>query len=140
MATGVDVLKALDALAYLKGASGRLELVGTHPSGAQVYVDYAHTPDRARQCIEGAPPAREEPAHRRLRRRRRSRRRQAPADGAGGGIADRIIVTDDNPRNESPAAIRRAVIGGAPNADEIADRRAAIRTGVSALKEGATFF
>jgi len=45
-------------------------------------------------------------------------------------------VTDDNPRNESPAAIRRAVLGGAPNADEIADRRAAIRTGVSALHEG----
>jgi UDP-N-acetylmuramoyl-L-alanyl-D-glutamate--2,6-diaminopimelate ligase len=50
--------------------------------------------------------------------------------------SDRVIVTDDNPRSESPAAIRRAVLGGALEADEIGDRRAAIRTAVASLKEG----
>ncbi len=137
IATGVDALMALDALSDLKGASGRLELVGTHPSGAQVYVDYAHTPDALATALKALRP--------------HATRKLVVVFGAGGdrdpgkrplmgqaaeGNADRLIVTDDNPRNESPGAIRRAVIGGAPNADEIADRRAAIRTAVSALKEG----
>ncbi len=50
--------------------------------------------------------------------------------------ADRVIVTDDNPRSEDPAAIRDAVREGAPNAREIGDRRVAIRAAVAELKEG----
>ena len=69
----------------LKGASGRLELVGTHPSGAQVFVDYAHTPDALANALQALAPARRGTADRRLRRRRRPRSRQAPADGRGGG-------------------------------------------------------
>jgi UDP-N-acetylmuramoyl-L-alanyl-D-glutamate--2,6-diaminopimelate ligase len=60
-----------------------------------------------------------------------------------GGIAameaDRVIVTDDNPRSENPAAIRAAIVGGAPgatNVREIGDRREAIRAAVAALQPG----
>ena len=42
-------------------------------------------------------------------------------------LADIVIVTDDNPRSEDPAAIRAAVLKGCPEAEEIADRSAAIR-------------
>ncbi len=56
IATGVDAAKALDALSHLKGASGRLELVGTHPSGAQVFVDYAHTPDALANALQALRP------------------------------------------------------------------------------------
>ncbi|MGO4839894.1 Mur ligase family protein, partial [Rhizobiaceae sp. 2RAB30] len=45
IATGTEAGKALAALEKLKGASGRLELVGTTAEGAPVYVDYAHKPD-----------------------------------------------------------------------------------------------
>ena len=136
-ATGVEALKALDALADLKGASGRLELVGMHPSGAQVYVDYAHTPDALTNALKALRP--------------HAQRKLVVVFGAGGDRdpgkrflmgqaaqenSDRVIVTDDNPRSESPAAIRRAILGGAPEADEIGDRRAAIRTAVASLKEG----
>ena len=41
--------------------------------------------------------------------------------------ADRVIVTDDNPRSENPAAIRRAILHGARRRNEIGDRREAIR-------------
>jgi UDP-N-acetylmuramoyl-L-alanyl-D-glutamate--2,6-diaminopimelate ligase len=41
-------------------------------------------------------------------------------------MADVVIVTDDNPRSEDPAAIRAAVLRGAPGATDIADRRTAI--------------
>jgi len=137
IATGVEATLAMNALAELKGASGRLELVGVHPSGAQVFVDYAHTPDALANALKALRP--------------HARRKLVVVFGAGGdrdpgkrplmgqaaeGHADLLIVTDDNPRHENPAAIRKAVIGGAPNAEEIGDRRTAIRTAISALKEG----
>ena len=137
IATGVDTETALDALSALKGASGRLELVGTHPSGAMVFVDYAHTPDALANALQALRP--------------HADGRLVVVFGAGGdrdagkrplmgaaaaANADRLIVTDDNPRSEDPAAIRRAIIAGAPGAEEIGDRRRAIRTAVSGLKRG----
>ncbi|MCY4431263.1 MAG: UDP-N-acetylmuramoyl-L-alanyl-D-glutamate--2,6-diaminopimelate ligase, partial [Rhodospirillales bacterium] len=50
--------------------------------------------------------------------------------------ADRVTVTDDNPRSEDPAAIRAQVLGGAPDADETGDRFEAIDAALAALAEG----
>ena len=50
--------------------------------------------------------------------------------------ADRVIVTDDNPRSEQPAAIRAAILAAAPGATEIGDRAEAIRAGIAALQAG----
>jgi UDP-N-acetylmuramoyl-L-alanyl-D-glutamate--2,6-diaminopimelate ligase len=50
--------------------------------------------------------------------------------------ADRLIVTDDNPRSEDPAVIRAAILAAAPGATEIGDRREAIRAAVAALEAG----
>jgi UDP-N-acetylmuramoyl-L-alanyl-D-glutamate--2,6-diaminopimelate ligase len=50
--------------------------------------------------------------------------------------ADLVIVTDDNPRSEDPAAIRKEALAGVPGAREIGDRAEAIRTGIAALKSG----
>ncbi|MFM8800545.1 MAG: glutamate ligase domain-containing protein, partial [Tagaea sp.] len=50
--------------------------------------------------------------------------------------ADRVIVTDDNPRSEDPANIRAAILAAAPGALEIAPREAAIREAVAALQAG----
>ncbi len=137
IATGVEATKALLSLGELKGASGRLELVGVHPSGAQVFVDYAHTPDALANALKAL--------------RRHAARNLVVVFGAGGNrdpgkrplmgeaaaaVADRLIVTDDNPRNEDAAAIRKAVIGGAPKAEEIGDRGTAIRAAVLTLGEG----
>jgi UDP-N-acetylmuramoyl-L-alanyl-D-glutamate--2,6-diaminopimelate ligase len=51
-------------------------------------------------------------------------------------LADRVIVTDDNPRSEPPAEIRRQVLAGCPGAAEIGDRAEAIRTAVAGLGPG----
>ncbi len=50
--------------------------------------------------------------------------------------ADRVIVTDDNPRSEDPAAIRAAIMAAAHGAIEIGDRREAIRTAIAELRPG----
>ncbi|MDT8872587.1 cyanophycin synthetase [Komagataeibacter rhaeticus] len=51
-------------------------------------------------------------------------------------LADRVIVTDDNPRTEQPAAIRAAIMAAAPGAVEIDDRRQAIAAGLGLLGPG----
>ena len=51
-------------------------------------------------------------------------------------LADRVYVTDDNPRSEDPAAIRRAILAAAPGAVEIGDRREAIAAAIADLRAG----
>jgi UDP-N-acetylmuramoyl-L-alanyl-D-glutamate--2,6-diaminopimelate ligase len=55
---------------------------------------------------------------------------------AAAGVADRIYITDDNPRGEEPAAIRRAILAAAPQAIEIGDRRTAIEAAIAGLAPG----
>ena len=52
------------------------------------------------------------------------------------GIADVVIVTDDNPRGEAPEEIRRQILTGCPNAIEIGNRREAIIRTMSLIQPG----
>ena len=135
--SGVPVNTALQAIEALKGAPGRLELVGTVPSGGRVFVDYSHTPaslttalatlrpySSGRLIVLGGAGGDRDPGKRPLMG-------EAMAKGA-----DMVIVTDDNPRSEDPAEIRRAILEGCPDAAEIADRGAAIAEGVRMLGAG----
>ncbi|HEY5819502.1 MAG TPA: UDP-N-acetylmuramoyl-L-alanyl-D-glutamate--2,6-diaminopimelate ligase [Mesorhizobium sp.] len=138
-ATGTDAGKALRALEKLKGASGRLELVGTAANGAPVYVDYAHKPDALENVLASVRPF--------------TTGRVIVVFGCGGDrdrgkrpimgeiatrLADVAIVTDDNPRSEVPQDIRAAIMAAAPGAIEIADRHQAIREAVALLHAGDT--
>ncbi len=131
--SGADKHRAVAALETLKGAKGRLELVGRHNGGA-IFVDYAHSPDALRNALQSLRPY----ARGKLvvvfgcgGDRDRAKR---PAMGAiAHDLADRVIVTDDNPRTEEPAAIRSQILAAAAGAEEIGDRRAAIAAAVAAL-------
>jgi UDP-N-acetylmuramoyl-L-alanyl-D-glutamate--2,6-diaminopimelate ligase len=136
IATGSDAAGTFAALAQLKGAKGRLEQVGEN-NGAPIFVDYAHKPDAMAKALEALRP-------------------YAPARlivvfGCGGDrdigkrammgaiaarLADRVVVTDDNPRSEDPAAIRAAILQSAPGAIEIGDRREAIHASIADLRQG----
>ncbi|MFL5002965.1 MAG: UDP-N-acetylmuramoyl-L-alanyl-D-glutamate--2,6-diaminopimelate ligase [Xanthobacteraceae bacterium] len=136
IATDSDPANVFAALEGLKGARGRLELVGDK-NGAPIFVDYAHKPDALAKALEALRPY--------------VRRRLTVVFGCGGDRdrgkrpmmgaiavdkADRVIVTDDNPRSENPAAIRAAILAAAPGAIEIGDRGAAIRQAVTDLEQG----
>jgi UDP-N-acetylmuramoyl-L-alanyl-D-glutamate--2,6-diaminopimelate ligase len=136
LATGEDPSAVFAALASLEGAKGRLELVGDR-RGAPVFVDYAHKPDALAKALEALRPY--------------TKRRLVVVLGAGGDRdqgkrpimgaiaiekADRVIVTDDNPRSEDPAAIRTAILAAAPGALEIGDRGTAIAQAVADLEPG----
>ena len=134
MAGGVPPLDAVATLGRLQGVRGRLERVARHPNGASVYVDYAHTPDALKTvltalrphtkgqlvCVFGCGGDRD--------------REKRPVMGAIARLlADRAVVTDDNPRTEPPDTIRSAIMDACPDAVEIGDRADAIATAIREL-------
>lgn len=136
IATGAEPAQAFAALENLTGAKGRLELVGNR-NGAPIFIDYAHKPDALKKALESLRPY--------------ASGRLTLVFGAGGDRdtgkrpimgrvavegADRVIVTDDNPRSENPAQIRAAILADAPSAVEIGDRAEAIRKAITDLKAG----
>ena len=137
IAAGGPEEEAVLGLERLRGARGRMELVGRARPGAAVFVDYAHTPDALRQALAALRPY--------------VKGRLVVVFGAGGDrdagkrpqmgavaaeLADVVIVTDDNPRSEDPAEIRAQVLAGCPQAREIGDRAEAIAAAISMLRAG----
>jgi UDP-N-acetylmuramoyl-L-alanyl-D-glutamate--2,6-diaminopimelate ligase len=136
LALGDPAEKVFTALETLKGAPGRLELVAHTRGQAAIYVDYAHTPDAIETVLKALRP------HVKGRLHilfgcggDRDRGKRPLMAQAAARLADSVIVTDDNPRSEDPAAIRREALKGAPAAREIPGRAEAIREAIAALGE-----
>lgn len=133
LATGGAAAQVFDAVARLQPVRGRLERAAISQSGAPVYVDYAHTPDALEAAIAALRP---HVAGKLITvfgaGGDRDAGKRAPMGAAAVAGSDLVIVTDDNPRGEDPAAIRAAVLEGAAGAIEIGDRRAAIAAAIAA--------
>ncbi len=134
VACGEAASRMIEIVPHLVGVPGRIERVARHPNGAPIYVDYSHKPGALEAVLRALRP--------------HARGRLVVVFGCGGDrdrgkrplmgevaarLADRAIVTDDNPRSEDPAVIRREILAGAPGAVEIGDRRQAIRQAVAEL-------
>jgi UDP-N-acetylmuramoyl-L-alanyl-D-glutamate--2,6-diaminopimelate ligase len=116
----------------VQGVRGRLERAVITRAGAPVYVDYAHTPDAIEAAVEALRPH----AEGRLiivfgAGGDRDVGKRAEMGAAAARLADHVIVTDDNPRSEDPAAIRRVILQGAAGAREVPGRREAIAAAVA---------
>ncbi len=136
IASGGEIGLALHALESLKGASGRLELVGVTGTGASVFVDYAHTPDALENAIMALKPYAKGKLHVVFGcGGDRDKGKRPLMAAAVAKNADVAYLTDDNPRTEDPAQIRMEALVGAPNAIEIGDRAKAIATAVAALQQ-----
>lgn len=137
IASGAEPADALNALGDLEPVRGRMELAGHNAKGAPIYVDYAHTPDALEKVLSALRPHTEGRLH--------------VVFGCGGDRdtgkrplmgrvadehADRVIVTDDNPRTEDPGAIRAEILKACPGAKEIGDRQQAISAAIGALDGG----
>jgi UDP-N-acetylmuramoyl-L-alanyl-D-glutamate--2,6-diaminopimelate ligase len=134
---GAEPATATRMLSKLSGVSGRLEKVGARANGAPVYVDYAHTPDALATVLRALRP--------------HVSGRLIVVFGCGGDrdtgkrpemgvvaarLAERVIITDDNPRTEDPAEIRAAILNECAGASEIGDRAEAICTAIDDLNAG----
>ena len=137
MATGGEWATTFTAMQRVAPVRGRLERAVISRAGVPIYVDYAHTPDALEAAIAALRPHVDG--------------RLITVFGAGGDrdqgkrpqmgavatrLSDVVIVTDDNPRSEDPAAIRSAIMAGAPGATEVGGRREAIAEAVRIAREG----
>jgi len=136
IAAGEKAEAVIAALAHLAGVPGRLDVVGQRNGGLAV-VDYAHKPEALEAALAALRPF--------------ATGKLICVFGCGGDRdkgkrpimgriavenADLTIVTDDNPRSEVPAAIRREILAGAVGATEIGDRAAAINAAVAMMGAG----
>ncbi len=137
VATDCETDAAIAALERLKGVPGRVQRIARRDDGVAVYVDYAHTPDALAAVLDALRP--------------HTVGRLWVVFGCGGDRdagkrpemgriaaerADRVVVTDDNPRSEDPALIRQQVRQACPAAVEIAGRGEAIAFAVAGLEPG----
>jgi UDP-N-acetylmuramoyl-L-alanyl-D-glutamate--2,6-diaminopimelate ligase len=134
LAESIGVRDALHLVPKLVGVRGRLECAAVLANGAAAYVDYAHTPDAIERVLMALRPH----AAGRLvivfgAGGDRDRGKRPLMGAAAARLADAVIVTDDNPRSEAPAVIRKEILAACPRAIEIGDRRAAIEAGLEML-------
>ena len=136
LAAGAPAMLVFEALGRLRGVPGRLERVGVF-NAAPVFVDYAHKPEALSYALAALRPfvsgklvvvfgcgGDRDPGKRPIMGRIAAEK------------ADRVIVTDDNPRSEDPASIRAAIMAAAPGAFEVGDRALAIQHAVALLEPG----
>ncbi|MFN2527335.1 MAG: UDP-N-acetylmuramoyl-L-alanyl-D-glutamate--2,6-diaminopimelate ligase [Candidatus Baltobacteraceae bacterium] len=128
---GIDLHKAAAGLATLAPVRGRMEHLSG--GGVNVIVDYAHTPDALENALRTV--------------RETTKGKVIVVFGAGGDrdrgkrpqmgkvaaqLADRIVITSDNPRGEEPGEIAADIVAGIGNKpyDLILERREAIETAI----------
>jgi UDP-N-acetylmuramoyl-L-alanyl-D-glutamate--2,6-diaminopimelate ligase len=137
---GVNFTRATEALAESIAPPGRMQSFGGERNRPLAIVDYAHSPDALEKALRAA--------------RSHARGRLICVFGCGGdrdpgkrplmggiaeSLADLVYVTDDNPRSEDPAQVRRQVLEGmrAPaRAIEVGDRSQAIAMAVATGQGG----
>jgi UDP-N-acetylmuramoyl-L-alanyl-D-glutamate--2,6-diaminopimelate ligase len=141
-ATGFHFEEIITKLPEVKAVKGRLEKVSDQGSLYHIFIDYAHTPDSLEKTLLE------------LQKIKLAKGLLKVIFGCGGNrdiskrplmgqiaeqLADQIIITDDNPRNEQASLIRQQIILGITNSDkliEIADRKTAIISTINNLQEG----
>ena len=136
-----EIIDLIAKLSELKNIQGRMELVANYNS-ASIYIDYAHSPDALLNSIDSA---------RKMQNSQKTTGRIIVLFGCGGNrdkekrplmgkiaskYADLVIITDDNPRNEDPKAIRTEIISGCNlnKTIEIANRKEAIAKAIKMLE------
>jgi UDP-N-acetylmuramoyl-L-alanyl-D-glutamate--2,6-diaminopimelate ligase len=137
LATGGEEELVFHALESLKGARGRIDLVAKSQTGAPIFIDYSHKPDALEKAILALRPYVKGKLHVIFGCGGDRDKGKRPIMGEiAARLADKVYVTDDNPRNEDAAVIRAEIMVGCPGAVEIGDRAKAIRAAVDALNSG----
>ncbi len=137
VASGANVDEAAFALEKVESVPGRMQRVTNPNNDFSVFVDYSHTPDALQKALDVLKPL--------------TKGKLWVVFGCGGDrdkgkrplmgkiaidIADNVIVTDDNPRSEDSASIRKEILETAIQAEEISDRQKAIEHAISNMQKG----
>ncbi len=136
-ALGVPAATCAEAIASAGQVPGRFQAVDAGQPFA-VIVDYAHTPDSLENVLRAARELTEGRLHVVFGAGGDRDRGKRPQMGEiAARLADRVIVTSDNPRSEDPAAIIDEILAGTgPDVDHLVDRREAIERALADAREG----
>lgn len=137
LATGVSIETICAALSELKGEAGRLEYMGANAAGALIFIDYAHKVEALENVLEALKPYADNHLHVVFGcGGDRDQGKRALMGAVASKLADKVIVTDDNPRSEDPTSIRAAIMAQAPQGIEIGDREEAIGHAIEKAAKG----
>ncbi len=137
MGSGGDLSAALAALPDISNVPGRMELVAKSYDGAGIYVDYAHTPDALETVLRALRPHAENKIVAVIGCGGDRDKGKRPVMGKiAADLADKVYVTDDNPRTENPDDIRSEIMAACPGATEMGDRAKAIELAIKAAGAG----
>jgi UDP-N-acetylmuramoyl-L-alanyl-D-glutamate--2,6-diaminopimelate ligase len=135
---GINFQQIVDKLPKLEAVQGRMQRITAIDHEYQVFVDYAHTPDALKKSLQE------------LKFLKKEEGDLYVLFGCGGDrdalkrpimgkiaseIADKVIITDDNPRTEDSKKIRKEIAEYASGAQEICDRKKAIINTIANLKK-----
>ena len=137
--SGIPIIKCLTAIKKISQIPGRLENIKIPKElkkKISIFIDYAHTPDALQKSLETL---------------KKKSSKLSVVFGCGGNrdkkkrplmgkiahdLADKVYITDDNPRYESPKKIRKEIISKCPNAIEVKNRYLAIMKAIKNCEEG----
>ncbi len=124
-------------LSDLTPPAGRLENVGSTPNGAQIFVDYAHTPDALERVLISLRAHTQNQLHCLFGcGGNRDTGKRAQMGKIANRLADKVYITDDNPRNEDPKLIREQIKSACIKGEEFDNRRMAIHHVIQNLQAG----
>ena len=138
--SGLKFKKIVKKINKIKSVNGRLEIVGKIKNNSKVILDYAHTPDALKNCLQNI--------HDQFLGRKvsivfgcggdRDKTKRSQMGKIANNFCDKIYLTDDNPRNESPKKIRRAIKKSIKKNKlfEISSRQKAISSAINNLNSG----
>tara|TARA_B100000767_G_scaffold35601_1_gene30174 strand:+ start:3400 stop:6246 length:2847 start_codon:yes stop_codon:yes gene_type:complete len=138
--SGLKFEKIVKTINKVKPVSGRLEEVGNLKNKSRVLLDYAHTPDALKACLQSL---KEQFKDKKISivfgcGGNRDKSKRSIMGKISNYYCDKIYLTDDNPRNENPKKIRSSIKKQINKANffEISDRSEAIQKAILNLKTG----
>ena len=125
----------IKSLKKMQSPPGRSETISLKKISSKVIVDYAHTPDALQNILKANTIRNKKPSLVFGCGGNRDKAKRKLMGKIAFELAGRVIVTDDNPRNENPQIIRSEILKYCPKALDVPNRRVAIAEAVKNLKK-----
>ncbi len=133
LALGIKEKKIVNILSKINNPPGRLEKINFEKKNSKIIIDYAHTPDALKKILKSFKINKKKPVLLFGCGGERDKDKRSKMGIIAKNLSSKTYITDDNPRNENAAKIRKDIIKYCPNGIEIAGRKKAIFTAINNL-------
>ena len=131
----ISIKNILKTLCKLDKPPGRLQQLNNTNLGKKIFIDYAHTPEALKKVLISKTINKKKPNILFGCGGERDKEKRSKMGAYANKFADKVYVTDDNPRNENPKLIRRSILSNCKKGFEIPNRATAIKIAINDLKK-----